>query len=158
MAWTDEMIAELKVLWDKGMTTGEIGKKLNVTKNSVVGKVHRLGLDGRPSPIKRKNEEVEKPVAEPVKKIEHQKQPATPKIEHKLEAVKIEPIKATPKKELTPQKEGNVSLVELGNHSCRWPIGDPKDEGFHFCGKKTKAGQTYCEEHSAVAYVKMLKK
>lgn len=47
-----------------------------------------------------------------------------------------------------------VSLMELDNHTCRWPLGDPKDDNFHFCGKKVKIGQTYCEEHSAVAYVK----
>ena len=56
MAWTDEMVEELKKLWAEGVTTGEIGKRLNISKNSIVGKVHRLGLSGRPSPIKRKTD------------------------------------------------------------------------------------------------------
>lgn len=51
--WTDEKIAKLKKLWSEGLTTGEIGKRLGVSKNAVVGKAHRLGLKGRPSPIKR---------------------------------------------------------------------------------------------------------
>ena len=51
MAWTEQMVEDLRAMWKQGMTTAEIGKKLNVTKNSIVGKVHRLGLSGRPSPI-----------------------------------------------------------------------------------------------------------
>ena len=54
--------------------------------------------------------------------------------------------------------KGKTMLVDLDNHTCRWPIGDPKDENFHFCGKKVKIGQTYCEEHAAIAYVKPNKK
>src|SRR5690606_13352514 len=51
--WNDEKIQRLKKLWSEGLTTGEIGKRLGVSKNAVVGKAHRLGLKGRPSPIKR---------------------------------------------------------------------------------------------------------
>ena len=51
MGWTDEQVEELKKLWDQGLTTGEIGKALGVSKNAVVGKAHRLKLDSRPSPI-----------------------------------------------------------------------------------------------------------
>ena len=53
---------------------------------------------------------------------------------------------------------GNAKLTDLDNHTCRWPLGDPKDENFHFCGRKVRIGQTYCEEHSALAYVKPIKK
>ena len=51
-----------------------------------------------------------------------------------------------------------LKLTELDNHTCRWPIGDPKDENFHFCGHKVRVGQTYCDEHAAIAYVKPNKK
>jgi GcrA cell cycle regulator len=51
--WNDDKINRLKKLWSEGLTTGEIGKRLSVSKNAVVGKAHRLGLKGRPSPIKR---------------------------------------------------------------------------------------------------------
>ena len=53
MIWTDEVVEELKKMWDRGMTTGQIAKALNVTKNSIIGKVHRLCLTARPSPIKK---------------------------------------------------------------------------------------------------------
>jgi len=53
MEWTDERINRLKKLWSEGLTTAAIGKQLRVSKNAVVGKVHRLELKGRSSPIKR---------------------------------------------------------------------------------------------------------
>ena len=70
MAWTEKMVEDLKIMWKQGLTTGEIGKRLGVSKNSIVGKVHRLQLDARPSPIKKKDEQpatenVSRPAAEP---------------------------------------------------------------------------------------------
>lgn len=53
MAWTPERIAELQQLWDKGLSTAEIGRRLGISKNAVVGKAHRLSLAPRPSPIAR---------------------------------------------------------------------------------------------------------
>ncbi len=196
MAWTDEMVEELKRLWDEGVTTGEIGRRLNISKNSIVGKVHRLGLSGRPSPIKKKGESKGEPQTPttPTKEKTPKKEAlktspkeakedpiakeTSPKIEKKIVAPKPEKkivveqealineeddiklaksiaIQATPIN--TPNKEF-LSLTDLDNHTCRWPIGDPKDENFHFCGRKVRLGQTYCEEHSAVAYVKPTKK
>ncbi len=111
VVWTDERVEELKRLWGEGLTTGEIGKALDVSKNAVVGKAHRLGLKGRPSPIKRGKA---------------QRAKAEPKIR---------------------------SVIELSAHTCRWPIGDPREPGFHFCGKPAMSGKPYCAEHAAVAYV-----
>ena len=168
MAWTDEMVEELKKLWKEGMTTGEIGKRLGVSKNSIVGKVHRLGLSGRPSPIKRKEDKVEEPVkkvaAEKVCKKVKEAKPVVAKVEP---VVKPEPVvKKLPEVsesdiceiEVRSPVNGKVTVADLDNHTCRWPIGDPKDENFHFCGRKVKLGQTYCEEHAAIAYVKAGKK
>ena len=187
MAWTDEMVEELKRLWAEGVTTGEIGRRLNISKNSIVGKVHRLGLSGRPSPIKKKSEDApaktaaktpaKEKTAKPAKKetpakpaaktpepaVAEEKKPAAPKIQAKPssaetneEDIKLAkslniPLADAPKKEF-------LSLTDLDNHTCRWPIGDPKDENFHFCGRKVRLGQTYCEEHAAIAYVKPGKK
>ena len=200
MAWTDEMVEELKRLWAEGVTTGEIGRRLNISKNSIVGKVHRLGLSGRPSPIKKKSEsDTKEKVSKPSKPTKEKK--VAPKVikeaksEPKQAPVKEIPVVADKEsktkpaevkkplpqetKTLTPtvseeddiklaktlnmatqttSKTGNLSLVELDNHTCRWPVGDPKDENFHFCGKKIRLGQTYCEEHAAIAYVKPSKK
>ena len=177
MAWTDEMVEDLKRMWKEGLTTGEIGKRLNVSKNSIVGKVHRLGLSGRPSPIKKKNEttkETKVTKTKPTKAASSEPQSIEKKApivekETKLSNVpapeskkdkKEMPFHATPVKmpTQTSNRPHNLSLTELDNHTCRWPIGDPKDANFHFCGKKVRLGQTYCEEHSTIAYVKPGKK
>lgn len=186
MAWTDQMVEDLRVMWKQGLTTAEIGKKLGVSKNSIVGKVHRLGLSGRPSPIKKKDENQEeitaaKPVlkeksvtvekTEPRKEVSASvaKEENKPVAKEETKSVKpsvpvaekVAEKKDKPKDEvqncLKSEQEKSaktVSLMELDNHTCRWPLGDPKDDNFHFCGKKVKIGQTYCEEHSTVAYVK----
>lgn len=177
MAWTDEMVEELKKLWKEGVTTGEIGKRLGVSKNSIVGKVHRLGLSGRPSPIKRKDDNKEVVEAKPTTKLAPEKAPEKKAKETK--AVKAE--KKEIKKEVVEEKyivaaeeievyeevievktktaqNGKIGVADLDNHTCRWPIGDPKDENFHFCGCKVKLGQTYCDEHAAIAYVKTNKR
>jgi GcrA cell cycle regulator len=123
--WNDEKIAKLKKLWQEGLTTGEIGKRLGVSKNAVVGKAHRLGLKGRPSPIKRPeaaNVAAPAPAAGPV---------------------------AAPKKD----QAKIFTLTDLTHNTCRWPIGDPKHEDFHFCGKPIYPGKPYCLEHCAQAYV-----
>lgn len=172
MAWTDEMVDQLRAMWAEGLTTGEIGKRLSVSKNSIVGKVHRLGLSGRPSPIKKKE-------VTPSTEVEAEAKPAKEKIQKEKTEIKTPKVKAeTPAAESAPQAEaktieriaptvspsiprsnnGKTMLTDLDNHTCRWPLGDPKDENFHFCGKKVRIGQTYCDEHSAVAYVKTSKK
>ena len=159
MIWTDEAVEELKKMWDKGMTTGQIAKVLGVTKNSIIGKVHRLCLTARPSPIK-KSTNSEKEDTKPAKTEKNTTKKAkttAPKAE-KVKEVVIEKKEEVTKVETPTIEELNIPLVKLDNHTCRWPLGDPRDEDFCFCGKKIKTGQTYCEEHSAVAYVRTTKK
>ena len=170
MIWDDNNIKMLQKLWDKGLSTTEIAKKMNVSKNSVVGKVHRLCLKARPSPIKKKEnetaEEQELTAFEQVTSTEEVKE------EPLVEETKVAPAEKVDEKNVVsakkdkPKKEQEkaskktkyVKLVELDSHTCRWPIGDPRDEDFCFCGKKVRAGQTYCDEHSQIAYVKALPK
>ena len=162
MAWTDKMVEDLRVMWKQGLTTGEIGKRLGVSKNSIVGKVHRLQLDARPSPIKKKEEKAAEPVAQkakcPAKETSSCKAKTKSKAEDTVKNVESDEIIG---KTFAPTAtcsaksyDGNAKLTDLDNHTCRWPLGDPKDDNFHFCGKKVRTGQTYCEEHSALAYVK----
>ena len=148
MAWTDEMVEGLRQMWEEGLTANEIAKRLGVSKNSIVGKVHRLCLKARPSPIKRKDN--------PEEVIVENKIEVCPQVEV-VEVVeeKVEPITKKAKKS---EKSGNIKLVELDSHTCRWPLGDPRDDDFCFCGRKIRLGQTYCDEHSAMAYVKAIKK
>ncbi len=145
MGWTDESVEKLRQLWAQGMTANEIAKKLGVTKNAIVGKVHRLCLTARPSPIKPKDMIPEALPEEPVEVVEKVAEPVT---EKPAETSKEKPAGAST----------NVTLVDLDSHTCRWPIGDPRDDDFCFCGKKVRSGQTYCDEHSVQAYVKALKK
>ena len=153
MVWTDEVVEELRKMWDKGMTTGQIAKALNVTKNSIIGKVHRLCLTARPSPIKKSPAKAEKKTAA----APAPKAPAkTPAAKSHAKPVK-EPAPVVEKAEPVVE-ETNIPLVKLDNHTCRWPLGDPRDDDFCFCGKRIKTGQTYCEEHAAIAYVRNGKK
>ena len=136
MGWTDEQVEELKRLWDKGLTTGEIGKALGVSKNAVVGKAHRLGLNGRPSPIRRGEEDT-----------------AAVSAEKETPAKKKTAKAAVAKKGTAKEKQKLFTVNDLTSSSCRWPIGDPKDEDFHFCGKEALPDKPYCAEHAAIAYV-----
>ena len=153
MAWTEEMVEGLKQMWKQGLTTNEIAKNLGVSKNSIVGKVHRLNLTARPSPIKKKEDVVQKvtPVETPV--VEEPVEEVTPQKETKA-SVEVKKINI----EKIPASDACLKLTELDNHTCRWPIGDPREDNFCFCGKKVRVGQTYCEEHSALAYVKPIVK
>jgi GcrA cell cycle regulator len=132
--WNDEKIGKLKKLWQEGLTTGEIGKRLGVSKNAVVGKAHRLGLKGRPSPIKRQ-EAAATAAAPTAAEGAPPAKPAAPMPSAKKEPVKI------------------YTLTDLSASTCRWPIGDPKHEDFRFCGKQVYPGKPYCLEHCAQAYV-----
>ena len=148
MGWTDESVEMLRKLWAQGLTANEIAKKLGVTKNAIVGKVHRLCLKARPSPIKTKgseNADTEALQSTITFEEEHEE-------ENSAEVAVAEEHKANTK------KSKNIKLVDLDSHTCRWPIGDPRDEDFCFCGKKVKSGQTYCDEHAVMAYVKANRK
>ncbi|MBL4802605.1 MAG: hypothetical protein JKY45_11995 [Emcibacter sp.] len=125
MAWTDERVAKLRELWDKGLSASQIATALaeGVTRNAVIGKAHRMNLASRPSPVK----------ADPKKKV---KKPT----EKKVAAVKAK------------VRGGKVSLLELTERMCKWPIGHPGEGGFHFCGKASAATFPYCPEHCGQAY------
>lgn len=156
MAWTEEMVEGLRQMWTEGLTANEIAKRLGVSKNSIVGKVHRLCLKARPSPIKKKEDEAETET-EVVETAEQQ--PETPvQVVEEIKAEEIPEPVVERKVEKKHKGNGHIKLVELDSHTCRWPLGDPRDEDFCFCGRKVRMGQTYCEEHSNMAYVKATKK
>ena len=160
--WTDEKIEQLKKLWTEGYTTGEIGKQLNVSKNAVVGKAHRLGLESRPSPIRRvmEDDEVESTADNVV--VSAKTEVTGNKKRGKIPASAKEKVAKSPspvKKPVAKQpKKKFVKIEDLSMNSCRWPIGDPKEDNFHFCGKETFNGKPYCLEHCATAYVGINKK
>jgi GcrA cell cycle regulator len=131
--WTPERIKVLIALWEEGLPTSEIGRRLGVTKNAVVGKVHRLGLKKRQSPIRQS--------------VTTSAQPKKPK--------KV--VAPTPVVTATLPSGDVVRLEELTAAMCCWPEGEPGTPEFHFCGKSAVQDKPYCEEHCARAYVKVSK-
>jgi GcrA cell cycle regulator len=105
--WTPERIAALIALWNESLPTSEIGRRLGVTKNAVIGKVHRLGLTKR---------------------------------------------RSSPKAEEEPARL--IRLDSLNSSMCSWPVGNPGEDDFHFCGDGVVPGKPYCAKHCAVAYIK----
>lgn len=146
MSWTDERVSMLKQLWGEGKTAAEIAKLLGgVTRNAVIGKAHRLKLSGRVSPIQQNNrpEAVVSRVRPAASVIEAR--PVRSALARELE----QPV--APRIEEYIQGKG-VKLVELKERMCRWPIGDPKDEKFCFCGGESHPDLPYCEYHAKQAF------
>lgn len=139
MSWTDERIERLKTMWSAGATASQIADELGgVSRNAVIGKAHRLGLQARPSPVKPGEDKSEVPVIAAVAEAPKAR-PATPVALRK-------PSRAVPAK---PQR---TTLLDLSEKVCKWPIGHPGEVDFHFCGKAANPGFPYCSEHCAVAY------
>lgn len=134
MSWTDERVALLKKLWCEGRTAAEIAKELGgVTRNAVIGKAHRLKLSNRISPIQQNNI----------------KQPARTKSEDKPQVM---PRRKAANTDTAPIPVMGVQMFELREKMCRWPLGDPKEPDFRFCGCQAVAGLPYCGEHAKIAY------
>ncbi|MEL6364707.1 MAG: GcrA family cell cycle regulator [Pseudomonadota bacterium] len=135
MAWTDERVELLKKFWAEGLSASQIASKLGgVTRNAVIGKVHRLGLSGRAAP------------AEPQKgRLDEILPPAD-------EYEAFEPL---PEQSYAPVVlEGGelATVATLSGNMCKWPIGDPTDDDFHFCGQPAAPGKAYCAYHAAIAF------
>ena len=146
MSWTDERVSMLKKLWVEGKTAAEIAKIIGggVTRNAVIGKAHRMKLSGRISPI----QENTRPET-----VSHRTAPKTQKqsVPRVTSRDIIAPVQAPPVEENYCYGAG-VQLVELKERMCRWPIGDPKEEGFKFCGGPSVEGLPYCDHHCRAAF------
>ncbi len=164
MSWTDERIALLKKLWKDGKSAAEIARALSkgVTRNAVIGKAHRMGLSGRPSPIKKAASGAEKKSAKTpkkeikkIKKVKKSTAVSTPsatsgkgKNPPPSKGV-TEPRKLKP--EDIPPDDG-VALIDLTERMCKWPIGDPREDNFTFCGRTNNGITPYCQNHAEMAY------
>lgn len=217
MSWTDERVELLKKLWGEGQSASQIAKELGgVTRNAVIGKVHRLGLSNRAgsgAAATGPAAEAPAPAPEPPPPAAAPPQPAPPpepaagaeivdlaqsRADKKAEAAAVAAPEApvpdpAPAGEgpsapgsfarrgiipagqpLPPQPSANevsaealatvrevekkarrLSLLELTERTCKWPVGDPATEEFWFCGLPTQPGKPYCEAHVAVAFQPM---
>lgn len=148
MSWTDERVNLLKQMWGEGKTAAEIAKLLGgVTRNAVIGKAHRLKLSGRISPIQQ-NTRPETVVSRAHGiSSEHRTAPVSRNLR---ERVMADVVTSPVMDDYIAGQE--VRLVELKERMCRWPIGDPKDENFRFCGQSSVEGLPYCNRHCRVAF------
>jgi len=140
MSWNEGNVARLKELWDQGLPTAQIGKLLGFTKNAVVGKAHRIGLERRPSPIRRTAVKPDRKKA---------RSPIVPTL--KFETSKEE-LKETTKLQ-TFQPAVKNFFTSQTKRGCEWPEGHPDEAEFKFCGKDRFEDKPYCIDHCAVAYV-----
>jgi len=158
MEWNDELISKLRNLWGEGHSTSEIGRRIGMSKNAVVGKAHRLNLPPRPSPIRREGmpgvrprppapKRCTGPTLPPLAAVVAEPLPAL------LAAARPDPIAAPvaqtqPAVRIVPPRAGR-------SVACCWPIGEPGTKSFRFCDAEAAAGKPYCAEHAALAYVKI---
>ena len=156
MSWTDERVEQLKKMWLDGLSASQIAGELanGITRNAVIGKVHRLGLSGRvksPSPAPARPRAKTRP-------DEDNRGPSTPVVHGNL-AVAAE-VRSAPAP--APRTSGEdvvipicerVSIMELRESMCRWPLGDPTSSEFRYCGAKMQIGLgPYCAHHARIAY------
>ncbi len=154
MSWTEERIALLSKLWTEGFSASQIAKQIGgVSRNAVIGKVHRLGLSGRGAPSKPRT--AAKPVPPKAASAPSPRAPrrreASPRPALRVVAPPRPIPVAAPVFTVTETGEG-VALVDLKPGMCRWPIGDPQDPNFKFCGGVAEADSPYCTRHAALAY------
>ncbi len=199
--WDNATLKKLKSLVGKGLSTSEIGKRLGMSKNAVVGKLNRLGWNAKAGTVADKpikpatkktpaKKSVSKTAEEKAKKVIEPKskmvKPTAPKEKSATKTAlttvsKAPQEKAIKKEEKKPAKSVTVAesaddlvkesksnaknlamhqriiqhsleMAGLRPNQCRWPIGDPDSDNFHFCGETVFVGKPYCYEHCKQAY------
>ncbi len=156
MSWTNERVELLKKLWTEGHSASQIANELGgVTRNAVIGKVHRLGLSGRakaPAAAAKPRRSRSTGTSSTRSPSQPQTQGATVlKAEAVPAPVAVAKPEAEPIAELVPISE-RATILSLTERTCKWPIGDPGSEDFYFCGRNSDAGVPYCAHHCKIAY------
>jgi GcrA cell cycle regulator len=180
LGWTDERVELLKKLWMEGLSASQIAGELGegVTRNAVIGKVHRLKLSARAKPTNTT------PRARPAPRPAPRR-PAGPTVTSSASTISsaAKPRPAMPRpqvmgatalavspdmmtelyvapavQELFIPEDKRLSLLQLNEHTCKWPIGDPLSKDFYFCGQHSLETGPYCDFHSRRAYHQLDKK
>lgn len=159
MSWTDERVDLLRKLWLDGLSASRIAAELagGVTRNAVIGKVHRLGLSGRVKPTTASSAR-----ARPAGKAATSGARNPPQRSIGLPIRGNTALAMQPRQMALPQRRGDsvvvpmtetVTIMELRESMCRWPVGDPASPEFRYCGGKAPIGEgPYCAHHSRMAY------
>ncbi len=185
MEWNEELILRLRALWAEGHSTAEIGRRMGVSKNAVVGKAHRLNLPARPSPIRRDGpaggaarpatpRRITGPTLPPLATAA----PVLPEPRHEApkftapnrdhaplparaaaarpDHATLAPAPAAPSRAAAAAAPVRSVAPRVGRQtSCCWPIGEPGTKSFRFCDAEAAQGKPYCTEHAQLAYVKV---
>ena len=149
--WTEDRVELLKKLWADGLSASQIAGELGgITRNAVIGKVHRLGLSGR--------------AKAPSSSVPRQRKPRAPSMYRAPRPMmRGNTALAMPAYDYDSEPEPELleniipigqrcTLLELNDEKCHWPIGDPGQPDFFFCGGKTGTGIPYCGYHARIAY------
>ena len=189
MSWSEERVEVLKKMWLEGKSASEIAKELGeITRNAVIGKVHRLGLSNRE--IKSAKVDTDSTELKKVQKrgrprknqtiVEGQKSSNDTKrgklnISMGIKNNKTEMNEASKENSKSTEvdslgvvsdlseetlktlidiesKSKKISLMDLTERTCKWPIGDPATEKFWFCGHDSEPGKPYCKTHISIAF------
>jgi GcrA cell cycle regulator len=164
MNWTDERVEKLKRLWAEGLSASQIAAQLGgVSRNAVIGKVHRLNLPGRAKAggTVATNRAVKRPAAAPPRPANYPSRVATRTVARPVGATAVkEEVEFEASQQLVYRPASNVvvpisrklALTELTERTCKWPVGDPLTDDFHFCGCESPDNSPYCSYHAKLAY------
>lgn len=146
--WTEEKVGQLRKYWAEGLSASQIARELGgVTRNAVIGKVHRLGLAGRATPSRPAKRPVRLRPPRPPRMVLVKAAPVHPteaEVAAQMHALGMEPL---------PLANGRTPTVfDLNDFVCRYPIGDPTERRFGFCGRGVKEGRVYCADHAQLCY------
>ncbi|MEM9750581.1 MAG: GcrA family cell cycle regulator [Pseudomonadota bacterium] len=150
MSWTEERVDLLKRLWTEGLSASQIAGKLGgVTRNAVIGKVHRLGLSGRATPAKPQR-------GRDAGAVRAKTASAATAFERRPTRLSAAPRQSAPEPNFIPpvvlDSGERTTVATLKSGMCKWPIGDPAKDDFHFCGQQADLGKPYCAYHARLAY------
>lgn len=160
MAWNEERVELLKKLWSEGLSASQIASRLGgVTRNAVIGKVHRLGLSGRATTSRMKSHRPRARLAQaqaqkstqPKRALKSRFAASGNPAVRSLYQLEAEPFVSAVEELDIPLAERR-SIASLTDCSCRWPIGDPQQADFHFCNRDKVPGLLYCDFHSRRAF------
>ncbi|MDF1608762.1 GcrA family cell cycle regulator [Hoeflea sp. YIM 152468] len=166
MSWTDERVERLTKLWADGLSASQIAAQLGgVSRNAVIGKVHRLNLPGRAKSGGQASVRTKRTTAAPraptyanraatqaTRTINRTSGGAGAALKQDLNVVAAEELDTRPVDDVVVPISRRLTLAELSERTCKWPIGDPLQEGFHFCGNDSGEASPYCGYHAKLAF------
>jgi GcrA cell cycle regulator len=159
ISWTEDRVELLKKLWADGLSASQIAAEMGgVTRNAVIGKVHRLGLSGRakspstgaPRPRKPSTRAPSHPLGVRHHHAVRGNTALAPAYRPDIDPFAV--IMPVAREDVVVPMSERVTITELREAMCRWPLGDPTTPEFRFCGAKSDIGTPYCLYHGRIAY------